>query len=99
MQVRFPIGFDPIVNLNFKLVTNIEYYISLKHKIQKNQIYVLNLVKVRMFRVDHNFNIYDHWIFNRKFECLIVQSCNMNLNYEMSQKIRRKKFNPLEKFN
>ena len=52
-----------------------------------------------MFRVDYNFNIYDHWIFNTKFECLIVQSCNMNLNYEMSQKIRRKKFNPLEKFN
>ena len=91
MQVRIPIGFDPIVNLNFKLETQ---------NSKKNQsIYVLNLAKVRKFRVDYNFNIYGHWIFNTKFECLIVQSCNMNLNYEMSQKIRRKKLNPLEKFN
>ena len=92
MQVRFPIGFDPIVNLNFKLETQ-------NSKKSNQSMYLSNLVKVKMFRVDHNFNIYDHWIFNTKFECLIVQSCNMNLNYEMSQKIRRKKFNPLEKFN
>ena len=72
MQVRIPIGFDPIVNLNFKLENQ-------NSKKLNQSSYVLNF--------DYNFNIYGHWIFNTKFECLIMQSCSMNLNYEMSQKI------------
>ena len=91
MQVRI----DPIVNRSFRLET----------QNSKINLYVQNLVKVRAspgLIITSIFmaigflipRVLDSAIIYYKFEFLYI-----NLNYEMSQKIRRKKLNPLEKFN